>query len=195
MNLSIVSLLLMVPPTLAQTNNTTDDDDGIPVWEIGLAAGSGAIALIICFFAVMTARNKDKTKEDDVETGKKTSSTATQPAGRAAAPSAPAGRAAAPSAPAGRAAAPSAPPDSKAVALAKGFDSSVEKVVTLAAAVPAAGIETAGRMKNVATTAVASAKEALNKSVERLQETPESVEAEKVVRKNASERAKKMNTI
>ena len=175
MNLSIVSLLLMVPPTLAQTNNTTDDDDGIPVWEIGLAAGSGAIALIICFFAVMTARNKDKTKEDDVETGKKTSSTATQPAGRAAAPS--------------------APPDSKAVALAKGFDSSVEKVVTLAAAVPAAGIETAGRMKNVATTAVASAKEALNKSVERLQETPESVEAEKVVRKNASERAKKMNTI
>ena len=185
MNLSIVSLLLMVPPTLAQTNNTTDDDDGIPVWEIGLAAGSGAIALIICFFAVMTARNKDKTKEDDVETGKKTSSTATQPAGRAAAPSAPAGRAAAPS----------APPDSKAVALAKGFDSSVEKVVTLAAAVPAAGIETAGRMKNVATTAVASAKEALNKSVERLQETPESVEAEKVVRKNASERAKKMNTI
>ena len=178
MNLSIVSLLLMVPPTLAQTNNTTDDDDGTPVWEIGLAAGSGAIALIICFFAVMTARNKDKTKEDDVETGKKTSSTgqrtATQPAGRADAP---------------------ATPDSKAVALAKGFDSSVEKVVTLAAAVPAAGMETAGRIKNVATTAVASAKEALNKSVERLQETPEYVEAEKVVRKNASERAKKMNTI
>ena len=45
-------------------------DDDIPAWEIALAAGSGAVALLLCMFAVYSYHERQRVNASrDVESG------------------------------------------------------------------------------------------------------------------------------
>lgn len=56
-------LMTIVLPSAAAESN-----DDIPAWEIGLAAGSGAVALFLCLFAVYIY-GKDRPAAADIEAG------------------------------------------------------------------------------------------------------------------------------
>ncbi len=60
-------VLTLSPFVVAQSDNDA------PAWEIGLAIGSGALALILCLFAIVSYRqNSVSTTQRDVEVGVKT---------------------------------------------------------------------------------------------------------------------------
>jgi hypothetical protein len=61
-------MLTLCPFVHAQNNE-------IPAWEIGLAAGSGALALVLCLFAVYSFRQSSNTVKKDVESGLRTGQT------------------------------------------------------------------------------------------------------------------------
>ena len=66
MNGYILSLMLLPTMVTAQTEGE------MPAWEIGLAAGSGAIALLLCGYAIfIIVRRKRSLQRGDVETGVK----------------------------------------------------------------------------------------------------------------------------
>ena len=60
-------VLTMSPFVVAQSDNDA------PAWEIGLAIGSGSLALVLCLFAIVSYRqNGGSTTQQDVEVGVKT---------------------------------------------------------------------------------------------------------------------------
>lgn len=59
--------MTLCPVVSAQSND-------IPAWEIGLAAGSGSLALFLCLFAIYSFR-QNNTVKNDVESGLRTGQT------------------------------------------------------------------------------------------------------------------------
>lgn len=49
--------------TESSSGETPSNDDGVPVWEIALAAGSGALALLLCLYSIMVYRRRNKSND------------------------------------------------------------------------------------------------------------------------------------
>jgi hypothetical protein len=201
--LYIFQILTLCPFVYAQNND-------IPAWEIGLAAGSGGLALVLCLFAVYSFRGSSNTVNKDVETGLGRGQTTT-PSFVSHPPLGPAGPRASTGAPRGGNTAPiitGTRPSTRPVSVLDALDrtsasieDSVDTSKSIIAALGGIAVKTgsvvgqaASGAKEVGASYVTKAKETRQKVVSALRDNPDDAMAREQVKSAAAKKAAHMST-